>query len=128
MSNEKVHGKSTRSNSVDADKMPTTKKRGWDAIASIFDEKKEKKQVNLSSKEEDERKEKEGLSQKKRKSAAFIHEKGEWVDDGLGGKYNGEGFTGRIEDGVKIFKAHVLRKKNAGQTDRCPFDCDCCYI
>ena len=51
-----------------------------------------------------------------------------WVDDGLGGKFNAEGFTGRKEDGVKIFKAHVLNKPNFGLSKDCPFDCDCCYI
>eukprot|EP00980_Cylindrotheca_fusiformis_P005163 scaffold1101_cov123-Cylindrotheca_fusiformis.AAC.1 len=51
-----------------------------------------------------------------------------WVDDGLGGKYNGEGFTGRIQDGCKVFKAHVLNKPNSGNSRDCPFDCDCCFI
>lgn len=52
----------------------------------------------------------------------------QWMEDGLGGKFNREGYTGRIEDGVKIFKAHILSKPNAGSTSDCPFDCDCCYI
>lgn len=52
----------------------------------------------------------------------------EWVDDGLGGKYNKEGFTGRVEDGVKVFKRHILNKPGAGTTADCPFDCDCCFI
>ena len=52
----------------------------------------------------------------------------EWVDDGLGGKYNHEGYTGRIEDGVKIFKRHILNKPGAGNTKDCPFDCNCCFI
>mmetsp|Transcript_30865 Transcript_30865/g.72764 ORF Transcript_30865/g.72764 Transcript_30865/m.72764 type:complete len:152 (+) Transcript_30865:145-600(+) len=52
----------------------------------------------------------------------------EWVDDGLGGKYNKEGFTGRVEDGVKVFKRHILNKPGAGTTTDCPFDCDCCFI
>ena len=52
----------------------------------------------------------------------------EWVDDGLGGKYNTEGYTGRVEDGIKIFKAHILNKKQSGQTQLCPFECDCCFI
>jgi hypothetical protein len=51
-----------------------------------------------------------------------------WVDDGLGGKFNREGFTGRVEDGIKIFKAHVLNKPGSGQGKDCPFDCDCCFI
>mmetsp|Transcript_3410 Transcript_3410/g.3861 ORF Transcript_3410/g.3861 Transcript_3410/m.3861 type:complete len:174 (+) Transcript_3410:50-571(+) len=52
----------------------------------------------------------------------------EWVNDGLGGKYNKEGYTGRVEDGIKIFKAHILNKPQSGQTKLCPFDCDCCLI
>jgi Eukaryotic protein of unknown function (DUF1764) len=52
----------------------------------------------------------------------------DWVDDGLGGRHNSEGYTGRIEDGVKVFKAHVLSKPGAGTTPLCPFDCDCCFI
>lgn len=51
-----------------------------------------------------------------------------WVDDGLGGKFNREGYTGRVEDGVKVFKAHVLNKPGFGQSKDCPFDCDCCFI
>ena len=51
-----------------------------------------------------------------------------WVDDGLGGKFNHEGFTGRVEGGVKVFKAHLLNKRNFGQSKDCPFDCDCCFI
>lgn len=51
-----------------------------------------------------------------------------WVDDGLGGKFNREGYTGRVEGGVKVFKAHLFNKKNFGQSKDCPFDCDCCYI
>lgn len=52
----------------------------------------------------------------------------EWVDDGLGGVFDGEGFTGRKEEGVKVFKAHLFNKKGFGTTQDCPFDCDCCYI
>jgi hypothetical protein len=55
---------------------------------------------------------------------------GEWVDDGLGGKFNSEGFTGRRDDqsGYKVYKAHLLNKKGFGTTSLCPFDCDCCFI
>jgi hypothetical protein len=55
---------------------------------------------------------------------------GEWVDDGLGGKFNSDGFTGRRDEqsGFKVFKAHLLNKKGFGTTSLCPFDCDCCYI
>jgi hypothetical protein len=46
----------------------------------------------------------------------------------LGGKFNREGYTGRVEDGVKVFKAHVLNKPGFGRSKDCPFDCDCCFI
>ena len=64
----------------------------------------------------------------KRETRRFEAEAKGWVDDGLGGKYNAEGYTGRVEDGVKVFKAHVLNKPNSGTTKKCPFDCDCCFI
>lgn len=51
-----------------------------------------------------------------------------WVDDGLGGIYNGEGWTGRkTMDGSRIFKTHLLKVGEGGGTPRCPFDCDCCF-
>ena len=53
---------------------------------------------------------------------------GDWIEDGLGGRYNNEGFTGRVVEGLKVFKAHVLNKPNAGKSKDCPFDCDCCFI
>lgn len=52
----------------------------------------------------------------------------EWIDDGLGGVFDAEGYTGRKEDGVKVFKAHLFNKKGFGTTKDCPFDCDCCFI
>mmetsp|Transcript_30488 Transcript_30488/g.45121 ORF Transcript_30488/g.45121 Transcript_30488/m.45121 type:complete len:129 (+) Transcript_30488:163-549(+) len=52
----------------------------------------------------------------------------EWADDGLGGKFNREGYTGRVEGGVKVFKAHLFNKKDFGKSAECPFDCNCCYI
>lgn len=53
----------------------------------------------------------------------------EWRDDGLGGVFDREGFTGRkSQEGFKIFKKHLLNKKNSGNTPLCPFDCDCCFI
>jgi Eukaryotic protein of unknown function (DUF1764) len=117
-------------------------KRGWDEIESIFDEKKKevKQQADTHRKEASLRKtrrkkedsntsELNDRSVMPKKSRTVNHgNSGDWVDDGLGGKYNSEGYTGRIEDGMKIFKAHVLSKPNAGQTPACPFDCDCCYI
>lgn len=57
-------------------------------------------------------------------------ESGEWAQDGLGGVFDSEGFTGRREgtQGLKVFKAHLFNKKGFGTTEDCPFDCDCCYI
>lgn len=52
----------------------------------------------------------------------------EWIDDGLGGRFNKEGYTGRTEGGVKIFKAHLFNQSDFGNTPDCPFDCKCCYI
>lgn len=55
--------------------------------------------------------------------------KGEWVNDGLGGIFDNEGYTGRRQEGTgKIYKAHLFNKKGFGTTPDCPFDCDCCYI
>ncbi|KAG8457671.1 hypothetical protein KFE25_001457 [Diacronema lutheri] len=55
-----------------------------------------------------------------------------WVDDGLGGVHDGEGWTGRrTEEGMRIFKTRLLqptKKKVSGGTPLCPFDCDCCYV
>ena len=56
-------------------------------------------------------------------------QKGKWATDGLGGVFNGEGFTGRRDDGGhRVFKAHLMNRESAGQTANCPFDCDCCFI
>lgn len=54
----------------------------------------------------------------------------DWVDDGLGGVFNNEGFTGRKDStsGFKVYKAHLFNKKGFGETKDCPFDCDCCFI
>lgn len=113
----------------------TSSKAGIDAIDSIFSEKKKKKKEKQAASQE--------VNKKIKRSSGHIpREKGErsileqafsrpgvdWVDDGLGGKFNREGFTGRVEDGVKVFKAHVLNKPTAGTTKDCPFDCDCCFI
>lgn len=54
--------------------------------------------------------------------------KGDWVNDGKGGVFDSEGFTGRKEEGLKVYKAHLFNKKGFGTTPDCPFDCDCCYI
>ena len=52
----------------------------------------------------------------------------QWRNDGLGGKYNSEGYTGRTVDGCKVFKTHLLQSDKSGSTPDCPFDCSCCYI
>lgn len=102
---------------------------GWSEIEGLLNSGKKKKKEQKEEIEELERNRK-----KKKKNHAPNHisssEKSgtKWIDDGLGGVYNSEGFTGRVEDGVKVFKAHVLRRDNAGQSPDCPFDCDCCYI
>lgn len=55
--------------------------------------------------------------------------KGAWAADGLGGVFNGEGFTGRRDDaGHRVFKAHLMNEKGFGNTPDCPFDCNCCFI
>ncbi|CAE7824985.1 unnamed protein product [Symbiodinium sp. CCMP2456] len=53
---------------------------------------------------------------------------GDWTDDGLGGIYNQEGWTGRrTKDELRIFKAHLIKVGEGGGTPLCPFDCSCCY-
>lgn len=54
----------------------------------------------------------------------------DWVNDGLGGIFNKDGYTGRREEtsGYKVYKAHLFNKKGFGDTPDCPFDCDCCFI
>mmetsp|Transcript_30083 Transcript_30083/g.51188 ORF Transcript_30083/g.51188 Transcript_30083/m.51188 type:complete len:193 (-) Transcript_30083:528-1106(-) len=55
--------------------------------------------------------------------------KDKWATDGLGGVFNGEGFTGRRDDGGhRVFKAHLMNKEGFGDTPDCPFDCNCCFI
>lgn len=100
-------------------------KRGWDEIESIFDDKKKQKKSEAEAAKKSSKKYKsEGSGKPKAKDLG-----GDWVDDGLGGVYNSEGFTGRTEDGCRIFKAHVIQHRpDAGRTELCPFDCDCCYM
>lgn len=57
-----------------------------------------------------------------------LERKDKWASDGLGGIFNGEGFTGRKDDGHRVFKAHLMNKEGFGQSPDCPFDCDCCFI
>jgi hypothetical protein len=114
------------------------KKRGWDEIESLFDDKKkDKKERHVEQKEQEKLNEDIRRQQKAERASAStstansstkFSAKEKWLDDGLGGKYNAEGFTGRVQDGVKVFKAHLLSKPGAGATDQCPFDCECCYM
>jgi len=118
-------------------KETSSKKRGWNEIEDLFDTKK-KNDKAAAKQEETKRRERKAQHRKKQNARElqadeFAAQKRAtdtktWVDDGLGGKFNAEGYTGRVEDGVKIFKAHVLSKPDAGNTPQCPFDCDCCYI
>ncbi|VEU36105.1 unnamed protein product [Pseudo-nitzschia multistriata] len=111
---------------------------GIDEFDKLFSDKKKQDQ---QTKKEDAKKEASRIAAKKARyknggsassslKGKHISELGskEWVDDGLGGKYNKEGYTGRVEDGVKVFKRHLLNKPTAGTTKDCPFDCDCCFI
>ena len=125
------------------------KKSGLEDIDDLFKSKKERVAEEKQKQEEEER-----IEMEKRKffksnasssSAPSINKatkkslvgdrtdtcllkKNEWVNDGLGGVFDAEGFTGRKEEGVKVFKAHLFNKKGFGTTKDCPFDCDCCYI
>lgn len=105
------------------------KKRGWDEIESMFDDNKKKKTEAAVAKAESAKRNK---SKHRGEKTGTPSSKGlgdDWVDDGLGGVYNNEGYTGRIEDGVRVFKAHVVQQSaDAGQTELCPFDCKCCYM
>jgi len=67
---------------------------------------------------------------KKRKEryADLTADERKWIDDGLGGVYDQEGWTGRqTGEGMRIFKALHSRNKNGGDTPLCPIDCDCCF-
>lgn len=109
-----------------ASKSKEGSKRGFDEIDSLFEGKKKRQKDDQKRKAD--QKQAAAKNKAKKKPPPSRSGKGEWVDDGLGGVYNNEGYTGRIEDGIKVFKAHVLQKPNAGQTAKCPFDCDCCFI
>ena len=62
-------------------------------------------------------------------AASTKEAKDSWATDGLGGVFNGEGFTGRRDDGGhRVFKAHLMNKKGFGSSPDCPFDCNCCFI
>eukprot|EP01083_Nonionella_stella_P086991 241841_1 len=128
------------------------KSSGLDDIDALFATKKEK---DIEKKQVEEKNEKRRKEQRKlfkrnqessssagicintatKKSLTYDREdikglkKNEWVNDGLGGVFDAEGFTGRKEEGSgKIYKAHLMNKKGFGSTPACPFDCDCCFI
>jgi hypothetical protein len=106
---------------------------GLNEIDTIFDDKKQHKKQRHQHEEKQERQKKrkrqaqQEQSNNSRQDLLKLKDK-EWKDDGLGGKYNNEGFTGRREDGVKVYKAHLLNERDFGNTPDCPFDCSCCYI
>ena len=126
------------------------KKRGWDDIESIFDQKKKQQRqqkTDAASEQQQQQQQQRRLTKRETPRQASSSHAGahnnnnshsnnnhatkEWVDDGLGGIYNQEGYTGRVsQDGMKIYKAHVISKniQHAGQTKDCPFDCQCCFI
>ena len=109
------------------------KESGLDEIDSLFaTKKKEKKDTaeKLKKEKKEAKQRRKAYSQNHNKPPPNISsmKKNEWVDDGLGGKYNSEGYTGRIEDGVKVFKTHLLQSSTSGSTADCPFDCNCCFI
>ena len=116
----------------------TTDKNGIHEIETLFDSKKMKKKesaINNTSKTSNAGSATTKLQQQQqqqqfkydRSDIAQLKPK-EWVEDGLGGKFNKEGFTGRTEQGVNIYKAHLFNKRDFGKTSDCPFDCDCCFI
>jgi Eukaryotic protein of unknown function (DUF1764) len=132
-SNKNNHSKQRDSTSDDSiDSACKSKKRGWDEIESLFQDKKKstssKQQTGVHRHASTPSKKKKHSPVEAAASASSSSSNKEWVNDGLGGRFNAEGFTGRVEDGVKIFKAHVLSKPDAGNTKLCPFDCDCCFI
>mmetsp|Transcript_26524 Transcript_26524/g.37385 ORF Transcript_26524/g.37385 Transcript_26524/m.37385 type:complete len:152 (+) Transcript_26524:211-666(+) len=127
-------------NDENDDQKIKTKTTGLDEIDALFEDKKtikkrkqQEEQEAVREEEAERKRQKQEQNDKKSKLQYNRHDilqmsDREWVDDGLGGKFNSEGFTGRKHDGVKVFKAHLFNKPNFGDTKDCPFDCDCCYI
>jgi hypothetical protein len=126
--------KRERPSSNDKNKSTTPLTRKLDDLDDIFAVKKD---VAAKKAQDDEaqvqkRKQLGGNHKKKkltytRQDTEALTEK-EWADDGLGGKFNREGYTGRVEGGVKIYKAHLFNAPNFSSTKDCPFDCQCCVI
>ena len=126
------------------------KSSGIDEIDSLFATKKERDADQKHKEAEEEKRQMEQLklfrqnakssslpsSANHAKNKSLAHDRtdvagmkaNEWVNDGLGGVFDVDGFTGRKEDGCKVYKAHLFNKKGFGSTKDCPFDCDCCYI
>ena len=79
---------------------------GLDEIDALFakkkDEAKKQQKANVpndSSKQQQQKSSKRTCTVSSHQDLEKLGEK-EWVDDGLGGKFNKEGFTGRRENGV----------------------------
>mmetsp|Transcript_15993 Transcript_15993/g.36749 ORF Transcript_15993/g.36749 Transcript_15993/m.36749 type:complete len:137 (-) Transcript_15993:487-897(-) len=119
---------------ADSDASTYSKKSGWDEIDNMFEQNKKRKQAEKRQQEKAAAATKASSKASTTNSLSYtrqdidVMQEKEWKDDGLGGKFNKEGFTGRTEGGLKVFKAHLFNRKNFGSTDDCPFDCDCCYI
>lgn len=117
---------------------PKSSDGGLDEIESLFATKKQRKQQEKEQQKKNatirKNNKKRNPSPQARPTTSINNNNGnnndddEWIDDGLGGKYNSEGYTGRIEDGMKIFKTHLLQSNKSGTTPECPFDCSCCFI
>lgn len=142
---KKLTGNKHDREEMDRDDANSTKLSGIETIEELFSKKNEWKKNKQKPKDPllqqqptDDQKQI-GITSRNTKKSKVLHgdrsdlerlQSGEWVDDGLGGKFNSEGFTGRREEqtGFKVYKAHLLNKKGFGTTSQCPFDCDCCYI
>jgi hypothetical protein len=105
---------------------------GFDEIESLFAEKKQQKREQKSERTVAPQQSSSPFKERAKRSRTEVSVSkkcsARWTDDGLGGKYDPEGYTGRVDQGMKIFKAHVLNKPNFGSGKDCPFDCDCCFI
>ncbi len=121
--------------STDADAAsPQTAQAETDEIDNLFESKRtEIREAKEAIKEE--KKAEEAALKESRKNLKGDHRDiegltpGSWVDDGLGGVFNKDGWTGRKDgDGMKIYKAHLMNQSGFGNTKDCPFDCQCCFI
>lgn len=152
----KNSSKRKRNTDEDSSKKPrpsddekSSTKSGLDDIDDLFASKKERDIEQKKRQKEEERVQtakkeffkknaqtSEGASLAKAKKKSLVGDrsdvqdvkKNEWVNDGLGGVFDRDGYTGRKEDGMKVYKAHLFNKKGFGTTPDCPFDCQCCYI